>query len=698
MIYLRTLIALFLLASAPRALAQEEEEGLEDEFALLEDAETVELAARHRQKIGMSPSAVTVITREDIMTSGAATVTDLLRLVPGMDVVISSRAQSSITSRLNWTYEGNQYLVMVDGRDAMLEILGFVMWEVQPIFLEEVERIEIIRGPGSALYGANAVGGVVNITTRGIADRQGAWAQLQGGEVGTLSAEAGASVSLGDWGFSLGAGAQSAAAFYDPRANSCEGYKFRALVERRFSESRRLRIDATVGRMEGLIPSTMGIFLGGQMQSTLRLAYHSDSLRGHLYWVWVPTWADFDAPLEYAGILLAEFPRLEMDGHVLDADVQWTLPELWEPLMLMAGVNARGTWTGSDQYLDAETFADPASPRYHKPGADFWEGRAGAFVHAELAPAEFLTVTGSLRFDYNTTTDVFLSPRLAAVFMPAEDHYIRLGVARAFRKPSLMETQIHFLVDFPDTSPITGDARQTFLEFMTRVAGNPDLHNETLTAFELGYHGRFLDGRLMIGLDLYYNIYSDLSEVITRIIPDERGLPDLEKSSVTFEVVGGANNIIGSELTVRYNPTPKILLSAAWSTRQVLEFADLSPKNQIMLGGRFRTDWGLLGSLYAFSRSDFREVSVQNPQGLMAPLLHMSHESVVLVLGRLGWAADLGSGAEIELGARLFLPISPFQEPYFRYFERSGGYTPAGRHFGSDQLSRMLTFYLRGVF
>jgi len=698
---IRSLTALLVLAPALLALtarAQEDEGGLEDEFAFLQEAETVELAARHKQEIGMSPSAITVITREDIAATGATTVADLMRIVPGMDVIIASRMQPAITSRLFWTYEGNHYLVMVDGRDAMLEILGIVMWEIQPVFLEDIERIEIIRGPGSALYGANAVAGVVNITTRGIAEEPRAWVQLLGGEVGTLSAEAGASTRLGDWGFSIGAGAWNTSTFHDLHAKSGDGFKIRALVERRFSQSRRLQIDAGVGRIDGIWPSTMGPFVGGQVQSTVRLAYQSESLRGHLYWTWVPTYADFGKPLSYSGIVLAEFPHLDMDGHVLDADVQWTLPELWQPLLLMTGVNARGTWTGSDQYLDAATFSDPSSPSYHDPGAEFWEWRAGAFAHAELSAAEWVTVTGGLRCDYNTTTGVFLSPRLAAVFMPVEDQFIRLGAARAFRKPSLMETHIHFMVEFPDTSPITGAARQNFQEFITRLAGNSDLINEKLSSFELGYHGRFLDGRLLVGLDLYYNIYSDTSEIVSRIIPDEQGLPDLDNSSVVWEVVDDDYTVVGAELSARYSVTRDILLQASWSYREVLENPSFSPKNHITLGGRFRTDWGLLGSLYAFSRSGFVDWGIDNPEGLLAPLLSVEHEPVVLVLARLGWRGDLGSGAGIELGARLFLPVSPFREPHFNYFERGGGFTAYGEHYGGDLLGRMLTLYLRGEF
>jgi hypothetical protein len=96
---------------------QDEEVDLIDEFAFLEDAGMVELASRHRQEIGMSPSAITVLTREDIEASGATNLPDLLRIVPGMDVILISPSHVSLTSRLHWSNTNNYFQLLIDGRD-----------------------------------------------------------------------------------------------------------------------------------------------------------------------------------------------------------------------------------------------------------------------------------------------------------------------------------------------------------------------------------------------------------------------------------------------------------------------------------------------------------------------------------------------------------------------------------------------------
>jgi iron complex outermembrane receptor protein len=533
-------------ADYPDLVSVDETGEIIDEFAMLADDAMVELAARHKQDIGMSPSAVTVFTRKDIDASGATTITDLLRLVPGMDVVIATPAFTAVTSRLYWVNENWHYLVLVDGRDATLELIGTPFWEVQPILLEDIERIEVIRGPGSALYGANALAGVISITTRSVTEKTSAWARVSGGETGRLRTGVRASTRVGDWAFSLSGGAERRGSFLGSHVESMQVYVLRSVVEYSLTESNRFRLDTALSQGEGPLATGVGDAWGRMTVFSLQLSFLSDELRGKLYWTHNPVTANFRAPLEYSGIRLAEFVEGTVDANTVDGDVQWTLPRFWDPLMIIVGGGGRFSWLSSGMLLDADTYGDITSADYHQPGIDYFEYRAGAFVHGELAPADWFTCTLGTRFDYNNVTEVFISPRLAGVFRPVEDQFIRLGVARSFRKPAFMETHLHPMAEFPPDSPITGGDELNFQEFLTRVIGNSDLEEEELLAFEIGYLGRFLDGKLSVALDLYYNYHSNVIEFFEEIVPDENGLPDLDQSSVLFRNERGGLDIIGS--------------------------------------------------------------------------------------------------------------------------------------------------------
>ena len=165
----------------------------------------------------MSASPITVITREDIEASGATSISDLLRMVPGMNVILATPFHASITARLTWDSENNKFLALIDGREVNIEFLGQPIWEVQPVSLEDIERIEIIRGPGSFLYGANALAGVVSITTRALPEKTSGWVYLGGGEVGRVKAGARASARYGKWGASLSGGVETSGRFFDHR-------------------------------------------------------------------------------------------------------------------------------------------------------------------------------------------------------------------------------------------------------------------------------------------------------------------------------------------------------------------------------------------------------------------------------------------------------------------------------------------------
>jgi hypothetical protein len=683
-------------------LGDELDDGFMDEFALLEDAAVVESAARHKQEIGMSPSAITVITREDIEATGATSIGDLLRLVPGMEVTVNSQFFISLASRIFWTNENLFYLVLVDGREANMELLGQAPTECQPISLEDVERIEVIRGPGSSLYGANALAGVVSITTRAVPEKTSVWARVGAGEAGTLVADARASTRIGPWGFSISGGVDLAGTFADPSISAEKVYKFRAYAEHRFSEKNKLLADFGMSRGRGPVSSAAGMVDGILALRTLRLAYESENLRGQLYWLQSPSYAKLNAPLEFNGIRLAKFLPAWFDNHTIDAEVQWRLPVFWDPLLVIAGARGRASYLGSDDMLDAETYADITSSRYHEPGVSYWQFRTGAFVHAEFTPADWVTVTAGLRVDYNTFSGAFLSPRGAAVFQPQPGQYLRMGVARSFRKPSFLETHGHPMVEFLDDSPITGTGRDKFLEFVTRMVGNLDLRNEELLSFEAGYLGQYLDNRLQVSLDLYYNRYYYETATSPNIVEDEQRLPDLDLSSFMFENSDESDVIFGGELSVRFSVTKNIMIQAAWSHREVYHpysklTSDEAPKNLLTLGGRFKTDSGLVGSLYGFSRSAFWDRSVENPGGLLEPMLEQYLDNCILVLSKLGWRWKSGMGVDLEAGTKLFLPVS-FSAPNFSYYEKGGKILPDGRNFGGEQLRRMVTVYLQGSF
>ena len=134
---------------------------------------TVTSVARREEKLSQSPAAVFVITQEDIRRSGAATIPDLLRLAPGLNVAQVDAHTWAISSRGFNDVFANKLLVLIDGRLVYTPLFSGVYWNVQDVMLEDVDRIEVIRGPGAALWGANAVNGVINIITKRASETQG---------------------------------------------------------------------------------------------------------------------------------------------------------------------------------------------------------------------------------------------------------------------------------------------------------------------------------------------------------------------------------------------------------------------------------------------------------------------------------------------------------------------------------------------
>ncbi len=130
-------------------------------------------ASRKEQPVSETPAAVFVITAEEIRRSGMTTLPELLRLAPGLDVAQIGGNMWAVSSRGFNDRFANKLLVMIDGRSVYTTTFSGVNWDVQNAALEDVERIEVIRGPGGTMWGANAVNGVINVITKNAKDTQG---------------------------------------------------------------------------------------------------------------------------------------------------------------------------------------------------------------------------------------------------------------------------------------------------------------------------------------------------------------------------------------------------------------------------------------------------------------------------------------------------------------------------------------------
>jgi iron complex outermembrane recepter protein len=137
--------------------------------------------SKTEQKMSQAAAAIAVITQEDISRSGARNIPDLLRMVPGMDVSQINANSWAISARGFNQQFGDKLLVLIDGRAVYTPLLGGVNWDTQDVLLQDIDRIEVIRGPGATVWGANAVNGVINIVTKRAADTKGGLLSAGGG-------------------------------------------------------------------------------------------------------------------------------------------------------------------------------------------------------------------------------------------------------------------------------------------------------------------------------------------------------------------------------------------------------------------------------------------------------------------------------------------------------------------------------------
>lgn len=480
-------------------------------------------------------AAVSVLTGDDIRHSGATSIPEALRLVPGLDVARVDAHTWAISSRGFNDVFANKLLVMMDGRSVYTPLFSGVFWDVQDTLLEDIDRIEVVRGPGATLWGANAVNGVIDIISKSARDTQGLL-------------------------FSGGAGSEE-------RGFASVRYGFQA------SENAYLRIYGKYfNRDDSVAPSGAsggdawelghGGFRFDWLPAENNLTVQGDLYTGRFGQTYsVPTFAPpFAASLQDrynagGGNILARFthhfaetnsiltlqayydrttrntPIFSEDRDTIDVDAQH---------QLMIGERQQIIWGGGFRRT-SDMVGNTLSVALNPAGRS--DDLYSAFVQDEITLVENqLRLTLGSKFEHNDYTGFEFQPSARLVWNPAHAQTVWGSVSRAVRTPSRAETDVAIN---PAGAPPG---------FVT-VNGSGAFTSEELTAYEIGYRWQPV-ASLWLDLTGFYNNYDNL-RTIEPTSPAPVG-PTVAANNLSGETYGG-------EAGVTWEPVEHCILRGGYS-------------------------------------------------------------------------------------------------------------------------------------
>jgi len=486
----------------------------------LEELMEIEIVSvsRKEERLFEAAAAVYVITREDLRRSGVRSIPEALRMVPGMEVAHIDANMWAITSRGFNDLFTNKLLVLIDGRSVYTPLFSGVFWETQDVLLEDIERIEVIRGPGATLWGANAVNGIINVLTRRAEDTQG----------GLVSAGAG-SEERGFGGVRYGGklgedGCYRVYAKYFLRDDFVDASGEKAADGWAIARGG-FRMDWDGSARDGL--TLQGDLYDGEVGQTYRIVDPLESPYTRTLDVGVPV---------RGGNVLGRWERRFSDASDMalqlyydrtereDAVVEGYLHALDVDLQHRFGMGARHevVWGLGYRFMTDEIKGGfmmsvrPESRTYDL---------ISAFVQDEMSLAEDrLRLTLGSKFEHNDYTGLEIQPNVRALWMPRERHAVWGAISRAVRTPSRVDDGMRTVRQVLPPDLIAPGVPTALVVF-----GSRDFESEELLAFELGYRVRPMD-RAFLDLATFCNVYDKLLSV-------EPGTPFRETSPPEHWVV-----------------------------------------------------------------------------------------------------------------------------------------------------------------
>ncbi len=513
---------------------------------------TVVSATKTEQTLQDTAAAVFVITADDIRRSGVTNVMEALRLAPGVQVARIDSSRWAITIRgFNGRF-ANKLLVLIDGRSVYNTQFSGVYWEIQDVFLPDIERIEVVRGPGGSLWGANAVNGVINIITKKTKDTQGGLVTLTAGNQERTIAGVRYGDTLGDHASYRIYGQSS------QRAGQVTPEGHDAGDEWRINNGG-FRLDWTPSAQDTI--AVHGDYYRGEFDQNFTTPSLTPPYTEHQLAAGDASGGGLLARWEHQNTatsrmsLQAYYQQEDhndliyiADSNTLDLDFQYNFA-LTDQQNIVWGLGYR---RNSDQFTD--TPFSSVNPK------GMTTQLFSAFIQdqVELIP-EKLRLTTGLKVEHNDFTGWEWQPSLRMLWTPHPDHRLWAAVSRAVRTPSRGENSVQVNLFTLQPSPLTGNLPTLF-----SVSSSNDLAPEEMIAYEIGYRTQ-ASKQLSIDATAFYNDYN-------QVIATVPGAPFLEARAfppylvVPLELRNvGAGYHYGFELAADWQPMKDWRLRFAYS-------------------------------------------------------------------------------------------------------------------------------------
>jgi iron complex outermembrane receptor protein len=539
----------------------------------------VTTTSKEPEEIWKTPAAVFVITQDDIRRSGATSIPEVLRLAPGVEVAQVDADHWSVAIRGFGAVLASKLLVLIDGRSVYTPLFAGVYWQAQATPMEDIDRIEVIRGPGGTIWGANAVDGVINIITKDAKNTHGSMATLGGGNVdqGTSSVRYGSGNGRGFNYRVYGLGFVRGAGFHPDGPNFDDWRMGQAGFRTDWDGNRRdtFTFQGDIYR-EGVGEATTYSLYSLPSQVN---AYGTANLTG--------------------GNLLGRWKRVVNEGSDFQLQAYFDRTNHFEPEF----GETRDTF--DVDFLDHLTLpgrqnflwglgarVSPGNVIQLVPTIDFLPQHQTDLIYSGFVQDEIaffnhrLSLTVGTKLEHNNYTGFEVQPSGRLLWNRTPRESLWASVTRAVRTPSRLDTDVE-LTDFATVTP---------LPIYLRVNGNPHFQSEELVAYETGYR-RLVTPHCYVDVALFYNQYNDLYSfqvgtffLETSPAPVHAVLPLLTSNGIHgttkgFELSPDWKPVNGWELRASYSYLDMGLENRASSNdpTSVAGYEGSSPRHQVVI-------------------------------------------------------------------------------------------------------------------